>query len=160
MTKLLDDTSEKILQPEAPGLTTASGMATENTPLLNTIAEDGPLSDFAAATVLLQLIDCVERRESYCALCCRATCSCDRTATLCSQTQVPGAHCPPRPLALGSEAPMPSAAGDKEGQGTSQGSVFAAPESADGAKCSAAPAYVWNLGGLPVRAAQRVPAVR
>ena len=40
-------------------------MATENTPLLNTIAEDGPLSDFAAATVLLQLIDCVERRESY-----------------------------------------------------------------------------------------------
>ena len=120
-------------------------------PLFNTIAEDGPLSDLAAATVLQQLLDYAERREAYTVLLPEHVLLGESGAV---QVVEPGVRaCGPR-RAAGLRADCERAltaclcgvAAADAPQSSREGSVFAAPESAQGAQCAAAAAYSWNLG--------------
>lgn len=97
-----------------------SSSAPPRQPLFNTIAEGGPLSDLAAASVLQALLDYAERRDTYVPLL-------------------------PEHVLL-TESGAIEIVEDSGTAGTSQGSVFVAPESVKETAYSASAAYAWNLG--------------
>lgn len=90
-------------------------------PLFNTIAEDGPLSDFAAASVLQQLLDYAERQTTYVVLL-------------------------PEHVLLGGNGDVQVMDQGLAAGTLPENSVFVAPEAANGEASTASDAYVWNLG--------------